>query len=164
MSLRDDLIRVLARDPRYSIHAYVFVYEALTHTEELRNRERQRRRKRRRSTTSPPGPESTVDSASHSRAPQPARNPASRHVTGVELCHGARELALKQYGMLAKAVLNSWGLFSTADIGSIVYNLIEAKQLVQNDNDRRADFDDVYEFEDAFQSPNCMTWKFDLVE
>ena len=29
MSLRDDLAGVLARDPRYSIHAYAFVFEAL---------------------------------------------------------------------------------------------------------------------------------------
>lgn len=161
MSLRDDLIRVLARDPRYPIQAYAFVYEALRHTEELRIRERQRRRKRRRSTTSPPGVEESRETSDPTGVPQSARSTASRHVTGVELCHGARELALKQYGMLAKAVLNSWGLYSTSDFGSIVYNLIEAKQLVQNENDRRADFDDVYDFEDAFQSPNCMTWKFD---
>ena len=36
MSLRDDLAGVLARDPRYSIHAYAFVFEALEETNQVR--------------------------------------------------------------------------------------------------------------------------------
>ena len=32
MSFRSDLANVLARDPRYSIHAYAFIFEALEYT------------------------------------------------------------------------------------------------------------------------------------
>ena len=38
MSLRDDLAGVLARDPRYSIQAYAFVFEALEYTKSLKKR------------------------------------------------------------------------------------------------------------------------------
>ena len=43
MSLRDDLAGVLARDPRYSIHAYAFIFEAISHTKKLQDRARGRR-------------------------------------------------------------------------------------------------------------------------
>ena len=38
MSLRDDLAGVLARDPRYPIQAYAFVFEALEYTKNLKKR------------------------------------------------------------------------------------------------------------------------------
>jgi uncharacterized repeat protein (TIGR04138 family) len=40
MSLRDDLAGVLARDSRYSIHAYAFVFEAIAYTKKLRAKAR----------------------------------------------------------------------------------------------------------------------------
>ena len=46
MSLRDELAGVLARDPRYSIHAYALVFEALDHTKRLKKRSRPRGRRR----------------------------------------------------------------------------------------------------------------------
>ena len=49
MSLRDDLAGVLARDPRYSIHAYAFVFEALEYTKNRKKRTPGRSRIRGRS-------------------------------------------------------------------------------------------------------------------
>ena len=43
MSLRDDLAGVLARDPRYSIQAYAFVFEALDFTKKSLKKRRQAR-------------------------------------------------------------------------------------------------------------------------
>ena len=40
MSLRNDLSKVVARDSRYSIHAYTFVFEALDHAQKLKRRGR----------------------------------------------------------------------------------------------------------------------------
>jgi uncharacterized repeat protein (TIGR04138 family) len=40
MSLRDELAGVLARDSRYSIHAYAFVFEAIAYTKKLRAKAR----------------------------------------------------------------------------------------------------------------------------
>src|SRR6476661_2889289 len=46
---------------------------------------------------------------------------ASRHVSGRQLCEGLRDLALAQWGMVARAVLNRWNLHRTEDFGKIVF-------------------------------------------
>ena len=127
MSLRDELAWVLARDPRYSIHAYAFVFEALEYTKNLKKRAPARTRSRGRRTLK------------------------SRHVTGRELCEGARLLAMAHYGLLAMVVLNQWGIRATSDFGEIVYNLMESGDLEKSPTDSRADFDHVYDFEDALR-------------
>jgi uncharacterized repeat protein (TIGR04138 family) len=58
-------------------------------------------------------------------------------------------LAHEQYGLLAKLVLASWGIRSTSDFGEIVYNLIRIGRLSKSPRDRREDFDNVYDFEQA---------------
>ncbi len=133
MTLRDHLAGTLARDSRYSIQAYAFVFEALEFTKSLRKKARARSRAR--------------DQAKG----RPAASRKARHVTGQELCEGARGLALESYGMLAITVLNLWGIHSTSDIGEVVYNLIASGDLLKTPTDSRADFDDVYDFEQAFR-------------
>src|SRR4051812_4519406 len=128
MSLRRELAGVLARDPRYSIHAYAFVLEALEHTKTLKKRARVRTRGRR-----------------------PKAGDLSQHVSGRELCEGARDLALRHYGLMALAVLAQWGIRSTADLGEIVYNLIASGDLEKTPADSRSDFDGVFDFETALR-------------
>jgi uncharacterized repeat protein (TIGR04138 family) len=74
------------------------------------------------------------------------------HVTGRELSEGVRDLALERFGLLAKTVLNQWGICSTGNVGDIVYNMIDAKIMVKQDSDNREDFDNVYDFSVAFQA------------
>lgn len=74
------------------------------------------------------------------------------HVTGRELSEGVRDLALERFGLLAKTVLNQWGICSTGNVGDIVYNMIDAKIMVKQDSDIREDFDNVYDFGVAFQT------------
>ena len=59
------------------------------------------------------------------------------------------QYALEQYGFMAKCVLNSWGITRTGDFGEIVYNLIKIGQMRKTKQDRREDFDDVFDFETA---------------
>ena len=127
MSLRDDLAGVLARDPRYPIQAYAFVLEALEFTKNEKKKTQGRARSRRKSFA------------------------ASRHVSGRELCEGARRLALSHYGLMAMTVLALWGIRSTSDIGEIVYNLIASGDLEKTPSDSRTDFDDVFDFEVALR-------------
>jgi uncharacterized repeat protein (TIGR04138 family) len=134
MSLRDDLAGVLARDPRYSIQAYAFVLEALDFTKKSLKKRRQARS---RSSGKP--------------------LVAAQHVSGRELCEGARRLALAQYGLMALTVLGLWGIHSTADLGEMVYNLIASGDLEKTPNDSRADFDDVFDFETAFRRNYVLT-------
>ena len=73
-----------------------------------------------------------------------------RHVTGKELLEGIREYALEQYGRLARAVLNYWGIHTTNDFGKIVFALVEAGILRKQPEDKMEDFNNVYDFEEAF--------------
>lgn len=83
----------------------------------------------------------------------PERTGKSQHVTGSELLLGIRAYALDQYGPLTKTVLNSWGIQRCTDFGDIVFNLIEYNVFSKTENDRREDFADIYDFDEAFVKP-----------
>jgi uncharacterized repeat protein (TIGR04138 family) len=68
-------------------------------------------------------------------------------VTGQELCEAIRRFALDQFGYMAKTVFHQWGIRSTGDFGEIVYNLIRIRQMRKTREDRREDFDDVFDFD-----------------
>ena len=70
-----------------------------------------------------------------------------RHLTGQQLCEASRRYALEHYGLLAKTVLKSWGILGTHDLGEIVYNLIRVDLMKKSEQDRREDFDGVFDFE-----------------
>lgn len=78
------------------------------------------------------------------------RGGAARHVSGSEIMESVRQLALEQFGYLARAVLAQWGITSTDDFGDVVFNLIEADLLQKTADDRREDFAHLFEFESAF--------------
>ncbi len=77
----------------------------------------------------------------------------SRHVSGPELLEGLRAYALDQFGPMAKTVLNAWGVKRCSDFGDIVFNLIEYNVFSKTENDRREDFADIFDFEEAFVKP-----------
>ena len=78
------------------------------------------------------------------------RNEERRHITGHELLSGVRELALDSWGLMARHVLNSWGVKSTDDIGEIVFLLVNAGILSKTDQDKMDDFRQVFPFNEAF--------------
>ncbi len=75
-----------------------------------------------------------------------------RHISGRELTEGVRELAIGQYGLLAKAVLEYWGIHGTEDVGRVVFAMVEQGLLVKEDEDRPEDFADLFDFEEAFET------------
>ena len=75
------------------------------------------------------------------------------HLDGPEILEGFRDLALTQFGPLARIVLETWGLRATIDVGHIVFNLIEADVFSKSDRDQLADFDNVFDFTEAFDAP-----------
>lgn len=93
------------------------------------------------------------------RKKHPERTEKSQHVSGAELLHGIRSFALDQYGPLAKMVLNGWGISRCSDFGDIVFNLIEYNVFSKTENDRREDFAEVYDFDEAFVKPFAPTRK-----
>jgi uncharacterized repeat protein (TIGR04138 family) len=82
-----------------------------------------------------------------------SRAQRSHHVSGPELLEGLRVHALDQFGPLAKTVLNAWGITRCSHFGEIVFNLIEYNVFSKTENDRREDFADIYDFDDAFVKP-----------
>lgn len=75
------------------------------------------------------------------------------HVTGQQICEGARQVALKQFGPMAMTVLEYWGVKSTEDFGELIWNLIDLGVFGKTDADSRKDFEAVYEFHEAFVKP-----------
>lgn len=72
------------------------------------------------------------------------------HVTGRELVEGMRDLARERFGLMARTVLNQWGVKQTSDFGEIVFNLVEEQIMSKQDSDTRVDFENIYDFEEAF--------------
>jgi uncharacterized repeat protein (TIGR04138 family) len=140
------LAHLLQRDQRYKLDAYLFVLESLAFGQEHLGMG-----------TEPPAeqlePSSGLPAEAGGRASgrgRPKRRQAERHVSGQELCEAARQYALQQYGYLAPTVLASWGVHRTSDFGEIVFSMIEIGQMRKTRRDKREDFNDVYEFSDAF--------------
>jgi uncharacterized repeat protein (TIGR04138 family) len=75
---------------------------------------------------------------------------ARRHVTGPELTLACRDFALEQYGLMARVVLEHWGIRGTDDFGRIVFALVDVGLLVTQPGDRVEDFHGVYGFDQAF--------------
>ncbi len=120
------LARLLQEDQRYQVEAYLFVTESLNYAHEVLE----------------------LGSPTKGGSQRGERGP---HLTGPELCEAIRVHALEQFGLLAKVVLNNWGIRSTGDIGEIVYNLIRIGELRKSKKDRREDFDDVFDFDEGLQ-------------
>jgi uncharacterized repeat protein (TIGR04138 family) len=76
-----------------------------------------------------------------------------RHVTGSELCHGFRDLAVQEFGPMAGTLMIEWGLRESSDIGEIVFHLIDEQMFGKQDSDTKEDFAGAYDFDEAFVKP-----------
>lgn len=76
-----------------------------------------------------------------------------RHVSGEELIFGFRDFVLQEFGPMAQTLLREWGVHTCADVGDMVFELIEEGMFGKQDSDTREDFCDHYDFEDAFLHP-----------
>lgn len=123
----DDAIRVcVAKDPRYQPMAYHAVRLGLDHAQR------------------------TV----HGELKKGARAAArARHVSGPQVLEGFRQHVLESYGPLGYPLLQNWGVKRTADVGNIVFNLIDSGLFGKSEEDKPEDFAGVYDFKEAFQRP-----------
>ncbi len=120
------IFQLLQADSRYQLDAYQFVRDALGFAQD------------------------ELGMGQKHTDPVDEEPPEEAHLTGQQLCEAIRQYAIKEYGLMAKIVLNRWGVQQTGDFGNIVYNLIQIGLMRKSDSDRREDFDNVYDFEDAF--------------
>ncbi|MEM9185878.1 MAG: Minf_1886 family protein [Planctomycetota bacterium] len=160
----DPLAELLRRDRRYHFDAYVFIFEALRFAQERLNMGRVAASSPSRDALDQlideeaaefddgpgdDGPlgENALDELNlGANAGADDADEPEQHVSGQDLCEAIRQYALSQYGLLARSVLDHWGVHSTGDFGEIVFNLIEIGKMKKTSSDRREDFDDVYDF------------------
>ena len=115
------LDELVRRDPRYAYEAYEFVFAALAHTQKLLGR----------------------------TPPAEASPEQDYHVSGPQLLEGVRDLALREFGLMARTVFRMWGINATADFGEIVFNLIDANLLSKTDRDDRSDFHALFDLDEV---------------
>jgi uncharacterized repeat protein (TIGR04138 family) len=154
MSLVDPshpLVKLVRKDTRYSLDGYLFVLESLTFAQQSLGMGEEAAGENADPLAAAHGATEAVDppAAKRTRAGRTKKKAAERHLTGQQLCEAARVYAMRQYGYLAKTVLGSWGITRTDDIGEIVYNMIAIGQMRKTRTDRREDFNDVYDFDEA---------------
>ncbi len=53
--------------------------------------------------------------------------------------------------MLSRLVLAGWSINSTGDFGAIVFGFIDFDLMQKQEEDRVEDFDEVYDFHEAFE-------------
>ncbi|HEX5273326.1 MAG TPA: Minf_1886 family protein [Gemmataceae bacterium] len=115
------IAEIVRRDPRYAYEAYEFVFAALAHTQKALGR------------------------VPHGEAAEEAES--SNHVSGPELLRGARDFALREFGLMARTVFRRWGINRTDDVGEIIFNLIDANLMSKTPEDCRRDFHDVFDLD-----------------
>ena len=74
----------------------------------------------------------------------------NRHVSGQQLCQGLRDFARNRWGLLAPTVLYRWNIRKTEDFGRMVFALVDNDYLQKQPDDRIDDFQDVFDFNQAF--------------
>src|SRR5262245_42578123 len=114
------LTAIVKRDPRYSPQAYDFLFDGLTHTQQILGR--------------------VPDESAGDPGPQ-------HHVTGQELLRGLCDLAKREFGLMARTVFRLWGINRTDDVGEMIFNLIEARLLSKTESDSKEDFRNVFELD-----------------
>lgn len=73
-----------------------------------------------------------------------------KHVSGVELLEGIKQLLMQKFGPLTLLVLKHWGIKSTEDFGNIVFNLVDNKILSKDSEDNIDSFQNGYDFNEVF--------------
>src|SRR4051794_7457230 len=91
------LVKLLAEDRRYKLEAYQFVGAGLEYAQEVLGMGKPTPQRKRRGGPAPRG-------QSTKRAGEEKSRPI-RHVAGQELCWALKQLAHRQYGLMAKIVL-----------------------------------------------------------
>lgn len=72
--------------------------------------------------------------------PERQQDTLRRHLDGAELVRGIVALARLEFGVMAVTVFREWGVTSSADIGRMVFQLVECGQLSARVEDSMEDF------------------------
>ncbi|MGB0775031.1 MAG: Minf_1886 family protein [Akkermansiaceae bacterium] len=76
-----------------------------------------------------------------------------RHVAASELLFGFRDYAILEYGPMASTLMREWGLSSCADIGEMVFMLIDEGVFGKQDSDTPEDFAELFPLIESLDAP-----------
>ena len=82
-----------------------------------------------------------------------SKEDVSRHVTPPQLLDGVRQFAIKEFGPMVPTVFLYWGIKNCGDIGEMVFNLIRIGIFGKTETDTIEQFQNHYNFEEAFVLP-----------
>ncbi len=131
-SIYGKLKAILKKDDRYSIYAYQFVFEALSHTAKTLGKD--------------------------SNSP----NDEDRHIAGQQLLEGIREYSMQEYGYMSYVIFLLWGVKKDLDFGEIVFNLVENGLMGKTESDSRDDFKGIYDLKKVFDGDFKFENKFNI--
>ena len=126
------LREITKKDPRYSLHAYRFIFEALDYT--------------------------AKNLGKNLKSP----SEGERHVTGQELLEGIRKYAMGQMGYMAPTIFELWGVKQDEDFGEMVFNLVSYGLMGKTDSDTRQDFKGACDFKTFFNNNFKFEGNFDI--
>lgn len=75
------------------------------------------------------------------------------HVNAGELLESFRLHALQEFGPMARTVFDYWGVRTCEDVGSMVFNLVNAGVFGKTEEDSLESFREGFDFVDAFEKP-----------
>ena len=82
----------------------------------------------------------TLHDAAQALSPERREDPVRRHLTGAELLQAVIRRAREEFGSMAAMVFHEWGLRTAADVGELVFQLVDVGFLSARPEDRREDF------------------------
>lgn len=131
--VRDRITRLAREDGRYSPAAFYFVNDVVASTVKWLKAGEMRPR---------------------DVAPSRGEGEENFHISGYELLEGMRRLAKERWGLLARPVLERWGIYRTEDVGEIVFLMVDDPELQwkRRESDTKADFEGGYNFAETFDS------------
>ena len=138
MMMPADLLQAAAAS-RYPLDAYLFLQQGLDFTVRRLHGE---------------APDEDEDGAADADADEEPS--VDRHVTGQQLCEGLRDHAIERFGPMAGSVLRFWGIHRTEHFGELVFTMVEVGLMHKTDRDTPADFEDGFDFREAFAPKNVL--------
>src|SRR5947199_8925899 len=126
------VVDVARQHRRFDPEAYLFIFHSLKFAQEELGYGGMSEPARRAAA----GPATEAAGKAEETSAATEEGAVERHITGQQLCEAIRQLALREFGYMAKTVFKSWGITQTGDFGEMVYHLIEGGLMKKTDRDR----------------------------
>jgi uncharacterized repeat protein (TIGR04138 family) len=70
------------------------------------------------------------------------------HVNARQLFDGIRDLARREFGLMARAVFRMWNIHRTDDVGEVLFRLVEIGLVSKMPHEARRDYENVFDLDE----------------